>query len=252
MATVVAVEGSAPRHGGSRMLVCEGGRTMGSVGGGILEKRVLDDTLAMMDGAGGGACRLARYDLTDEAAGGIGAACGGRTEVFIEVFGRERRILICGAGHVGLALARIAAGAGFSVAVADDRPEFAQAEKFPGGVRVLAKKPDDEALLDEVTGATAVVIVTRGHALDRDALRRFAASPAFYVGMIGSKRKVAGIMAELEKEGVDRAVLDRVFSPIGLDIGAETPEEIAVSILGEIIAVEKSGAASAVSMKHRR
>jgi xanthine dehydrogenase accessory factor len=259
LATLVAVEGSAPRHSGARMLVFEGGRMLGTVGGGILEKRVMDDALALMDeaaggpgGPAGGACRLLRYDLTAEETGGIGAACGGRTDVFIEVFGQSRKILICGAGHVGLALARVAAEAGFGVVVADDRPEFTSAEKFPEGVRVLTVKPDDASLLGEITPGAAVVIVTRGHALDRDALRRFAASPAFYVGMIGSRRKVGRVLAELEKDGVDAHALARVFTPIGLDIGAETPEEIAVAILAEIIAVQRSGAASAVSMMHKR
>jgi len=252
LATVVATAGSSPRHGGARMLVMAGGDTMGTVGGGILEKRVIDDALALMAGGEGGAARLMRYELKKEEAGGIGAACGGRCDVFIEVFAQDRKILVCGAGHVGLALARLAAEAGFSVVVADDRPEFTERESFPAGVKVLTTRPDDEALLSEVTARTAVVIVTRGHALDEDALRRFAASSAYYVGMIGSKHKVGVVLSDLEKDGIERAAIERVFSPIGLDIGAETPEEIVVAILAEIIAVEKTGAPSAVSMKHRR
>ena len=249
LATVVRTGGSTPRETGAKMIVLPDGNIEGTIGGGILEKKVIDDAMAMMkEGAAG---KLIHYRLVEEEKGGIGAACGGDCDVFVEVFAPGRKILVCGGGHVGLSVARIGADAGFEVTVVDDRPEITGGRE-PAGVTVLLKRPDDPAVLDEVNESTAVVIVTRGHELDLEALRRMIGSPAFYIGMIGSQRKVAAILSRLEKEGVSRDLVESVFTPIGLDIGAETPEEIAVAIVAEIVAVAGSGKPSSISMKHRR
>ena len=234
LATVVSKDGSAPREAGARMAVMPDGSIHGTVGGGILEKTVIDDALAVMRE---GKPRLARYDLTDQQGGGIGAGCGGRSEVFLEPIGSVPHLLVVGAGHVGLALARLAAQTGFMVTVADDRPQFAREAAGPG-VTVLELSPEDPALVDLVTPSTAVVVVTRSHQMDREALASVVDAGAFYVGMIGSRRKVAAERKALLAQGVDEASLARVFAPIGLDIAAETPAEIAVSILAEIVAVQ--------------
>ncbi|MFH1434602.1 MAG: XdhC/CoxI family protein [Pseudomonadota bacterium] len=249
LATVVRTGGSTPRETGAKMIVLADGGIEGTIGGGILEKKVIDDAMAMMkEGAAG---KLVHYRLLEEEKGGIGAACGGDCDVFVEVFAPGRRILVCGGGHVGLSVARIGADAGFEVTVVDDRPEITGGRE-PAGVTVLLKRPDDPAVRGEVNESTAVVIVTRGHELDREALRSLINAPAFYIGMIGSRRKVGAVLSALEKEGVSRELLESVFTPIGLDIGAETPEEIALAIVAEIVAVAGTGKPSSISMKHGR
>jgi xanthine dehydrogenase accessory factor len=249
VATVVATRGSTPREPGARMIVLPDGGTEGTVGGGALEKKVGEDALEML--AGDGPSRLVRYSLTDEASGGIGAACGGESDVFIEIFRERQKMLILGGGHVGIALARIAALSGFAVTVVEDRAELADPERFPSA-RVLCVPPGDPSVTSEAGPSTAVVIVTRSHALDLEALRLFIGSPAFYVGMIGSKKKVASILEALEKEGAAKARIGKVYAPIGLDIGAESPEEIAVSIVAEIIAVKRAMKPSPISLKLSR
>jgi xanthine dehydrogenase accessory factor len=236
LATVVSTGGSAPREAGARMAVMPDGSIVGTVGGGILEKTVIEDALAVM---GEGRPRLARYDLT-VGEGGIGAECGGRAEVFLEPVGSAPHLMIVGAGHVGLALARLGVDAGFMVSVIDDRPEFAEKAAIPG-IRVVARSADDPSLRDLVTEHTAIAVITRSHMMDREALQNLAETGAFYVGMIGSRKKVAAEMKALTEAGVDPEALARVHAPIGVAIGAETPAEIAVSILAEIIAVRRTG-----------
>jgi xanthine dehydrogenase accessory factor len=195
--------------------------------------------------------RLVRYRLTAEDDGGIGGACGGDSDVFIEVFEPAGGVLVCGGGHVGRAVARVAAAAGFAVTIADEKPEPLGDEVFPPP-RFLSVRPDDASILREVTESTAVVVVTRSHALDYSTLKLLVGSPAFYVGMIGSKKKVGGIMKKLEDDGVEQALLEKVYTPIGLDIGAETPAEIAVSIVSEIISARRREKPSPLSMKGQR
>lgn len=163
-------------------------------------------------------------------------------ELILEPILPTERLIILGGGHVGQALARMAEFSGFPVVVVDDRPFFTQEELFPGGTQVVC---DDfpRAIEQLQPGSTDyVVIVTRGHQYDRNCLKQLAGSRLAYVGMIGSKRRVSGLFEEMGKEGVSVEWLEKVHSPIGLDIGAETPEEIAVSILAEIIRVKRKGA----------
>ncbi len=235
LATVVSTGGSAPREAGARMAVMPDGSILGTEGGGRLERRVIEDALAVMRE---GRPRLARYDLLETEKGGIGAECGGRSEVFLEPVGSAPHLLVLGAGHVGLALARLGREAGFRVTVADDRPEFAREASIPGNV-VLTKTPDDPSLRGAVGPETAIVVVTRNHALDRQALANLLGTPAFYVGMIGSRRKVAIEMEALRAAGADPEALAAVHAPIGLDIGAETPAEIAIAILAETVAARR-------------
>jgi len=248
VATVVSKDGSAPREAGARMAVLQDGSVMGTVGGGILEKRVTDDALEVLRD---GRPRLARYDLRQPEDGGIGAQCGGTCEVFIEPTGSPPRLLVLGAGHVGLALARIAVRSGYEVIVADDRPEFTR-EATLVGAQGITTRPDDPALRDQVSERTAVTVLTRSHALDRESLLNVLDTPAFYIGMIGSRRKVEREMGSLLEAGADPALLDRVHAPIGLDIGAETPAEIAIAILAEIVAVRRTGRTPDGSLGIRR
>lgn len=244
LATVVSKGGSAPREAGARMAVLPDGSSVGTVGGGILEKRVIEDALQVL---GEGRPRLCRYDLIEEESGGVGAECGGRSEVFLEPVGSAPHLMVLGAGHVGLALARLGRESGFKVTVVDDRPTFADQARLEG-VDVVRSSPADPALRDLVTDQTAIAVVTRGHLTDRESLRNLLGTRAFYIGMIGSKRKVAKEMAALESEGLDPARLGQVHAPIGLDIGAETPAEIAVSILAEIVAVRRTGSTPGASL----
>jgi xanthine dehydrogenase accessory factor len=217
------------------------------VGGGALEKRVIEDALEALNEDGP---RLVRYDLTEERNGGIGAECGGRSEVFLEPVGSAPHLLILGAGHVGLALARLGQEAGLRITIVDDRPAFSGQAARPG-VTVLDSAPDDASLRSLVTDQTAVVVVTRSHALDRASLANLLGTPAFYVGMIGSRRKISKEMEALREEGFDEKVLAAVHAPIGLDIGAETPAEIALAILAEIVAVRRRGTTPESSLTSR-
>jgi xanthine dehydrogenase accessory factor len=247
LATVVSTGGSAPREAGARMAVLPDGSIVGTVGGGILEKRVIEDALEVLRE---NAPRLVRYELT-QGQQGIGAECGGRCEVFLEPVGSAPHLLVLGAGHVGLALAALGRDAGFKVTVVDDRREFADRATRPG-VTVVIKSTDDPSLRDLVTDQTAVAVVTRSHKLDRESLRNLVGTNALYIGMIGSRAKVEKEMGLLRDEGVDPDALGRVHAPIGLDIGAETPAEIALSILAEVTAVRRTGRTPPSSMVRKK
>ncbi len=162
-------------------------------------------------------------------------------QVMIEVHERPATLLIIGAGHVGKALATIGVMCGFSVEIVDDRPEYANAERFPEADRITSGRFDEVLEGYPIDANTYVVCVTRGHKHDETSLRLVAASDAAYVGMIGSKRRVGAVLQHLIEDGIDPAVAERVHTPIGLDIGAETPEEIAVSIMAEIIRARRGG-----------
>jgi xanthine dehydrogenase accessory factor len=232
VATVVRTGGSAPRTPGARMLVFPDGSTQGTVGGGTLEKKVVEDALALF--ATGGT-RIETYGLRPKEQGGIGMVCGGESEVFIEILGAGDRLLVVGGGHIGLALHRLGSELGWETDVVDDREEFARPERFPGA-RTRHISYDDKGLAQGVTSRTAIVIVTHAHEGDRAALGSVIHSPAFYIGMIGSSRKVRTIFSALTEDGVPASRLEAVHAPIGLHIGAESPAEIALSIFAEILA----------------
>ncbi|MDQ7780250.1 MAG: XdhC/CoxI family protein [Planctomycetota bacterium] len=237
LATVVHVKSSTPRQPGAKMGIHADGTTFGTVGGGLLEKKVIDDALqAIRDGGS----LLKDYSLYPQDQGGIGTECGGSTQIFIDVISGADRLLLVGGGHIAQPLAKLGRMLGMSVEVVDDRPEFASPERFPAAVlhRTSIQQTDFSRL---VNPRTWVVIISRSHEIDTDALKAVAGLPAAYVGMIGSKRKVRVIMDRLAADGVDKARLEKVFSPIGLDIGAESPEEIAVSIIAEIISIKRKG-----------
>jgi xanthine dehydrogenase accessory factor len=230
VATVVSADGSTPRSAGAKMIVYADGRTLGSIGGGEIEGRVIERAIGMM---GTPAPALVSFDLAADA----GMVCGGRLDVFLEPVEAGPLVLVVGGGHVGQAVARTAKDAGFRVWVVDDRPEVVSAERFPfadrrlvGGVELL------EGAM-RIDGATHVVVVTRGHRFDREWVEALAGMRPAYLGMIGSLEKVRRTFDQMVESGVDRSFIGSIHAPIGIDIGAETPEEIAVSVVAEIIAV---------------
>ena len=166
-----------------------------------------------------------------------GTIGGGENDVFIDVLGPAKELLIVGAGHVGQAVAELGAFLGMDCIVLDHRPEFANQQRFPRATQILVGDTVQSLRQYLITRQTYIVIVTRGHVQDTNALGAVIHSPAAYIGMIGSRRKTTRVMEAMKALGVEQALLDRVCAPIGLKIGAETPEEIAVSIIGQIIAV---------------
>ena len=229
-ATVVRTHRSVPRHAGSRMLVYADGSTSGTIGGGAMEQRVVEAALAAL---ADGTPRLSRYTLLDPADGDPGV-CGGEVDIYVEPHMPAPVLFVVGAGHVGRAVEELAQWLGNRTSVWDDRPglldELAAADATHGG-----------SIEDAITAAgvepdTAIVVVTRDVELDVTILPPLLATPAGYIGLMGSRRRWATTRERLRAAGLGDELLDRVHSPIGVDIDAETPEEIAVSVLAEVIA----------------
>lgn len=231
IATIIAREGSAPRQVGAKMGVSDTGETVGSIGGGGLELEIIRRARRALDD---GRPTLEEIDLRGESAE-IDAFCGGKVSVFIEPLGESRRLFVLGAGHVGKALARTARAAGFAVTVVDDRKELLTGQALGEGMVGQPASPAEVSALG-IDRAAFVVICTRGHSLDKDWLRAVSGLSPRYVGMLGSAGKAKKVSAELEREGVAREFLAGVRSPVGLAIGAETPDEIAVSITAQLVA----------------
>jgi xanthine dehydrogenase accessory factor len=234
LATIVRATGSTPRTVGARLVVHADGSTVGTIGGGAFEALVGADVRALL-AESDPVPRVKRYTFTETGEDALGMACGGTAEVLLERVGAGPRLVVFGAGHVGLALARLAGTVGFEVVLVDDRPAFCEAARR-AGVGAVHACDGDYGDLPSMDASCYAAIVTRCHRTDRLALRALAALPLRYVGLIGSRRKKAAIFRELvECDGVARASLERVRCPIGLPIGGETPEEIAVSIVAELL-----------------
>lgn len=233
LATVVRTAGSTPRKSAARMLVREDGSVVGTIGGGRLEKEVIDATVALLREGTAARPKLLRYHLTHE----LAMCCGGEMEVFVEPLVPEPPLVVCGAGHVAHALVPLARQVGFSPIVVDDMDELATRERFPDAQAIVDSFDVRDWAGVPLDDNTYAVIVTRDHAQDQALLEQLVGRPLAYLGMIGSKRKVAMFKQRLAAKGVDPAQLAAVHAPIGLDIGAETPEEIAVAIVAELIQV---------------
>jgi xanthine dehydrogenase accessory factor len=235
LVTIVASTGSTPQRVGAKMLVYNDGRTVGTIGGGCYE----DDAFwKAREAIKQRRPQNVRYELNDDFAEESGLVCGGQMEVFIEPVEASPDVYIFGAGHVGHALAQMAHATGFRVHVIDDREKFASAERFTPGIDVVVDDIPTWLASRPLPPTAYAVIVTRGHRHDLDALRALAPAGIRYLGLIGSHAKVKRIYDALLEEGMDSAHLARVHAPIGLDIGAVTPQEIAVSILAELVAVK--------------
>jgi xanthine dehydrogenase accessory factor len=234
LVTIVSAQGSTPQRVGAKMLVFADGRTVGTIGGGCYEN---DAFWKAKEAIQSRKPQLVRYDLTDDFAEESGLICGGNMQVYIEPLEPTPRLYVIGAGHVGYHLARLARTIGFRIHVLDDREKFANPERFPDAEEVIVDAIPDWLHQATIPTNAYVVIVTRGHTHDLDALRSLAARDLRYLGLIGSKAKVKRIYDALLAEGMPAECLRRVHAPVGLDIGAISPEEIAVSILAELIAV---------------
>ena len=237
LCTVISSEGSTPRHSGSKMLVLADGSFTGSVGGGEMEHLVLEHALnALKDGKP----RRVTYNLVDPERGDPGV-CGGMVEVYVEPFLPEPTLVVVGGGHVGKAVAHLGKWLGFRVAVSDDRPEFCTPEANPDADAFYPVPLSELSDHLTITSQTFLVLTTRGVSVDVDGLPALLESQAGYIGVIGSKRRWATALKQLREQGVPDGRLARVHSPIGLELKAETPEEIAVSILAEIIMLRNGG-----------
>src|SRR6476659_7772066 len=240
LVTIVSTTGSTPQRIGAKMLVFADGRTVGTIGGGCYEN---DAFWKAKEAITNRRPQLVHYELSDDFAQETGLICGGQMDVYIEPIEPSPELYVVGAGHVGFHLARLAHEVGFRVHVIDDREKFANRERFPTAAEVIAEDIPAWVERTKIPQFAYVVIVTRGHTNDLEALRALAPRELRYLGLIGSRAKVARIYEALETDGISRECLARVHAPIGLDIGAVTPQEIAVSILAELIAVKHGKAA---------
>ena len=237
VATIVNVRGSIPSFKTAKMLVRDDGSIVGTIGGGCVEGEVWQAAREVMESE---KPRTVTFDLNQDPKYDTGLVCGGTLEIFIEPVLPPAELYIFGAGHVAESLYKIARIAGFDITVIDDRESYANRERFPEAQEVIAEDFDKATARLQISESSYIVIVTRGHRDDMRVLRWAVQTPARYVGMIGSKRKTIAIFKELQKEGLASELFDRVHAPVGLDIGAITPEEIAISITAELIANRRS------------
>ena len=236
LATIVHTNGSIPSYESSRMLVREDGSIAGTIGGGCVEADVWAAAKEVMHAE---QPRKMTFNLNHEAAYDAGLICGGTLEIFVEPILPQPQLYIFGGGHVSLGVSRVAHAAGFAVNVVDDRAAFVNAERFPMASELYASYQDAFTKI-KPNASTYLVIVTRGHKDDMRVLAWAVRTDARYIGMIGSKRKVLSVYKALEKEGYRTEEFERVHAPVGLEIGALSPEEIAVSITAELIAIRRN------------
>ena len=241
LATVIESLGSAPREEGARMLIRADGSIEGTIGGGAIEKKIIDEALTLINAA---APKLVKYELKD-----IGMSCGGGMSVFLEPLLPAPQLIIFGAGHIGSALSHIGTLLDFRVTVVDNRPEFASRELLTSADTVIAENYQQaiDALI--ITDNTYMVILTHKHAHDYEVLEQLIHKQFRYLGMIGSKTKVATVLQQLRAKGVSEDIIKKIHSPIGISIGAHTPAEIAISIAAEIVAVRNNADVSALTLR---
>ena len=241
LASIINTVGSIPGSSSAKMLVRDDGTIVGTIGGGAGELEVI---AIARDVIAGEKPQTVSFNLTQRPGIDAGMVCGGSLDIFIEPIVPNPTLYIFGAGHTGLATYRIARSAGFDVVVVDDREAFANRERFPDAKGIVVAELDVAVLQLAPNPASYVVSLTPGHLTDLRVLRWAIGTPARYVGMMGSRRKVSGIFQELQKEGVPPERLATVHAPIGLEIGADNPEEIAISIVAELIACRRNCAAA--------
>ncbi|CAG0987185.1 MAG: XdhC family protein [Anaerolinea sp.] len=237
LCTVIRTTGSMPRHAGSKMLVYPDGKIIGTIGGGGMESRVIGDAQAVIKS---GKARLESYTLNDPQRGDPGV-CGGTADIFIESVGLPPTLVVIGCGHVGKALAELGKWLKFRVVVSDDRAELCTPEHLPGMDQYLVCAPEDLSKHLKITPHTYVAAVTRGQLVDEKLLPPLLESDAPYIGLIGSRRRWALTTKALQEQGMSTDQLKRVHAPIGLELNAETPQEIALSIMAEVIMRYRGG-----------
>ena len=236
LATIVDVRGSIPSFESAKLLVREDGSMLGTIGGGCVEAEVWNAAREVIDTE---KPKHLHFSLGQDAAYDNGLICGGQLDIFIEAVVPQPAAFIFGAGHISKSLAKVAALAGFLTAVIDDREAFANRDRFPDADEIHAGDYEEIFPQLAINGSSYIVIVTRGHRDDMRVLRWAVGTEARYVAMIGSKRKVISVVRELQKQGVPAEAFDRLFAPMGFEVGAVTPEEIAVSVVAEMIAVRR-------------
>jgi xanthine dehydrogenase accessory factor len=248
LATIIQVQGSIPSYESSKILVRDDGSIMGTVGGGCVEAEVWSVAQDVMREE---KPRRLHFNLNAQPELDTGLVCGGSLDIFVEPILATPTLYLFGGGHVSLSVSKVASLVGFDTVVCDDRQAFANKGRFPDAIETHAGnwteifprlKPNDLSYL---------VIATRGHKGDLECLRWAVSTPARYIGMVGSRRKVIEFHKMLEAEGIAAAQLERVHSPVGLDIGALTPEEIAVSVVAEMIAVRRNAASSVPCLAYK-
>lgn len=243
LATLISTSGSTPREQGARMLVREDGSILGTVGGSLLEGKVREEAKNVIQE---GKPKLLDFDLTGKDKDGM--ICGGIAKVYIEPIIPKSALYIFGGGHISFFLARMGKMVDFRVVVIDDRKEYANPERFPEADKTIADDYPNAFSQISVDKSSYIVIVTRGHAYDQTVLEWAITTDANYIGMIGSQKKNRKVFDNLVAKGVSEDDLKRVHAPIGLDINAETPEEIAVSIMAEVIKIRRSKEAKGKSV----
>lgn len=248
LATIIQVQGSIPSYESSKILIRDDGSIVGTVGGGCVEAEVWSVAQDVMREE---KPRRLHFNLNAQPEYDNGLVCGGSLDIFVEPILATPTLYLFGGGHVSLSISKVAHLAGFDVVVTDDRQAFANQERFPDAVETHAGNWAEVFPRLKPNEFSYLVIATRGHKGDMECLRWAATTPARYVGMVGSRRKLVEFFKALEADGVTPAQLERVHSPVGLDIGALTPEEIAVSVVAEMIAVRRNAAPSAPSLRYQ-
>ena len=234
-AIVIKIEGSTPRKVGAKMVVLKDGKALGTLGGGDLEKRVIEEAINAIKQR---QPRIASFTLDIEK-GKLDMMCGGKLDVYIEPILPKDKLIIFGAGHITRALAPLMQMGGFLVSIIDDSPDLLQKDKF-SEIENLSLRDMEEAARELPSDPnTYIVLLSRGFSKDEAILSQLIQKDFKYIGMIGSLRKIAAMKENLQKQGILKGAFSKLHSPVGLDVGAETPEEIAISIAAEIIAAKK-------------
>ena len=237
LVTIVATKGSTPRDGGTKMLVCADGTVYGTIGGSVVEAIVIEEAKECLKK---GSCKKIWHDLDDHGKEDTGMICGGKMEFFIEPINLAPHLYIFGAGHVALPLARFAFQVGFNYTIIEDREAFANKERFPDAKDIIIITADQVTAKINFLSSDYIAIVTRSHEMDYRVLTSVLNKKVKYIGLIASKVKKKQIFAQLKQDGFSQKTISQIHSPIGLDIKAETPEEIAISIVAELIQVKNN------------
>jgi xanthine dehydrogenase accessory factor len=235
LVTVITAKGSTPRSTGSKMIVCANGKVYGTIGGSKVEAMVIDEALECLRTD---EIKRVWHDLDDKDKSDTGMICGGKMEFFIEPVTSLKHLIIFGGGHVALPLARFVNMIGFSYSIVEDRPEFASEHRFPEAREIIRATPEEFEKQVEIADSDYVAIITRSHELDYQYLKKILKHSLKYIGLIASKVKKKQIFEQLQKDGFEKRAINKIHSPIGVDIAAQTPEEIAVSIVAELIQVK--------------
>ena len=243
LCTIIKTKGSTPRKEGSKMLVYPDGRIVGSVGGGEVEGRVIQEAINALET---GQSKIISYDLVDPHKGDPGV-CGGTLEVFIDFLHTPDDIVVVGGGHVGRAVVHLAKWMGFRVILTDDRKEYCTPESVPGVDQYIHCKLEELPSRYDFSSQTAIVLATRNNQVDISGLPVILVEPSAYIGVISSQRRWKLTEKQIINSGVKKNRLQKIHAPIGLDIKADTPEEIALSIMAEIIMVKRSGTGGSLS-----